>query len=303
MFSSGGGPSRWRGIPQFRWRGVGSVRGYIVHISHLFRCGYGVLRAGSWGTIGRMISESSNAVKVLLGLFLSLLLLPAARAELANGAIAAGNVPLAEESAPQQRPIKIFKYRDKNGVRSFSDRAPVGTRYEVIQFSCFACNPRSKLDWYTIPLQLDAFEYTINSEAQRYHVDPALVRAVIHAESAFKPGARSEKGALGLMQLMPDTARDMGVANPLSPEDNIRGGVRYLAWLLEKNSGNTTLATAAYNAGPGAVERYNGIPPYEETQTYVKRVKILHDRYKKALVTAATGHTTGYSPTGADMPL
>lgn len=75
----------------------------------------------------------------------------------------------------------------------------------------------------------------------------------------------------------------MGVADVLSPRENILGGVRYLAWLLEKNGGNTLLATAAYNAGPGAVERYNGIPPYEETQTYVKRVRILHNRYRLAL--------------------
>ena len=179
--------------------------------------------------------------------------------------------------------MKIYKYTNKSGVRSYSDRAPMGIKYEVFQFSCFACNPKSTVDWNNIPLQLDAFEYAINSNARKYRVDPALVRAVIHAESAFRPGARSNKGALGLMQLMPDTARDMGVVNAMSPEDNIRGGVRYLAWLLEQNSGNTLLATADYNAGPNAVKRYNGIPPFEETQTYVKRVKILHERYKKAL--------------------
>jgi soluble lytic murein transglycosylase-like protein len=200
------------------------------------------------------------------------------------GSAASESVPGAEMSAPRQQSIKIFKYRDKYGVRSFSDKAPVGKRYEVIRYSCFACSVQSTLDWHSIPLYLDAFEYTINSAAARYRVDPALVRAVIHAESAFKPGARSSKGALGLMQLMPDTARDMGVIDALSPQENIQGGVRYLAWLLEKTSGDTLLATAAYNAGPGAVERFNGIPPYEETQTYVKRVRILHDRYRKALL-------------------
>jgi len=164
-----------------------------------------------------------------------------------------------------------------------------GIQYEVMQFSCFACNPQSKVDWDNIPLQLSAFEYAINASAKKYRVDPALVRAVIHAESAFRPGARSNKGALGLMQLMPDTAKDMGVVNVMSPDENIQGGVRYLAWLLEQNSGNTMLATAAYNAGPGAVKRYNGIPPFEETQTYVKRVKVLHDRYKKALNKTFTG--------------
>ena len=166
----------------------------------------------------------------------------------------------------------------------------MGIKYEMVQFSCFACNPKSKVDWNNTALQLNAFEAAINMSAEKYRVDPALVRAVIHAESAFKPGARSKKGALGLMQLMPDTAKDMGVTNALVPEDNIQGGVRYLAWLLEENHGNTMLATAAYNAGPGAVKRHNGIPPYEETQTYVKRVKILHDRYKKALTKTFSGH-------------
>jgi len=186
--------------------------------------------------------------------------------------------------APTEKPaVKIFKYTNKSGVPSFSDRAPTGIAYEIVQLSCFACNPRSTINWDAIPLQLRSYDYAINSAAKKYRVDPALVRAVIHAESAFRPGARSKKGALGLMQLMPETAQDMGVANALAPEDNIFGGVRYLAMLLKQNHGNTALATAAYNAGPGAVKKYNGIPPYEETQTYVKRVKILHDRYKKAL--------------------
>ena len=223
----------------------------------------------------------------MLGIVVSLLLLCAAHAEADGGTTVPVNAPEAEVTAPRQPSIKIFKYRDKYGVRSFSDKAPVNTRYEVIQYSCFACNVQSRVDWGSIPLHLDAFEYAINAAATKYRVDPALVRAVIHAESAFKPAARSKKGALGLMQLMPDTAKDMGVVNALSPEENIRGGVRYLAWLLEKNSGDTLLATAAYNAGPGAVERFNGIPPYEETRTYVKRVKILHDRYRKALVVAS----------------
>ncbi len=186
------------------------------------------------------------------------------------------------QAEPEKPAMKIFKYTNKAGVRSYSDRAPTGISYEIMQLSCYACNVKSTLDWNRIPLYLNAYEDTINAAARKYRVDPALVRAVIHAESAFRPGAISKKGALGLMQLMPATARDMDVADAMEPQDNIFGGVRYLAWLLEQHNGNTTLATAAYNAGPGAVERHRGIPPYEETRTYVKRVKLLHERYKSA---------------------
>ena len=206
--------------------------------------------------------------------------------------VAADNQPVVltaeravNETSAQQPTIKVFKYTNRSGVPSFSDQAPSGTHYEVIHYrsTCYACNVNSSVDWTNTPLQLNAFRDTINAAAGKYDVDPALVRAVIHAESAFKPGAKSKMGALGLMQLMPATAKEMGVVDRLSPDENIHGGVRYLAQMLQRNSGNITLATAAYNAGPGAVKRHNGVPPYEETRTYVKRVKILHDRYKKAL--------------------
>jgi hypothetical protein len=118
----------------------------------------------------------------------------------------------------------------------------------------------------------------IESAAALHEVDPALVRAVIHAESAFNPYAVSPKGAQGLMQLMPATARMLGVQNSFSPESNIRGGTKYLAQLL-KRFGNEALAVAAYNAGEVPVTKYNGIPPYSETREYVRRVLKLKKQY------------------------
>lgn len=176
----------------------------------------------------------------------------------------------------------IYKYRRPDGVLTFTDQRPLHIRdYEVLRFDCYACKPGSTVDWYKTPLNRDAYRSDVARAAEQYGVDPALVRAVIHAESAFNSRALSNKGAMGLMQLMPQTARDLEVENALDPSQNINGGVRYLSALLKRYRGDVKLATAAYNAGPGAVQKYAGIPPYSETRAYVERVGILFSRYVK----------------------
>ncbi|WP_336366127.1 transglycosylase SLT domain-containing protein [Marinobacter sp. C2H3] len=173
----------------------------------------------------------------------------------------------------------VYRYRDENGVVSYSGLQPRTATFDVIRFQCYACDPDSPIDWHKTPLFVTPYKDEVRAAARTYQVDPALVRAVIHAESGFNPEAVSPRGAEGLMQLMPDTARELGVANALEAAENIRGGVRYLAQMLKRFDGDVRLATAAYNAGPGAVTRYKGVPPYAETQAYVKRVGILRDRY------------------------
>jgi soluble lytic murein transglycosylase-like protein len=134
----------------------------------------------------------------------------------------------------------------------------------------------------------------IDETSRRYGVDSALVHAVVRAESAFDHLAVSSAGARGLMQLMPTTASEVGVRNVFHPRDNLEGGVYYLRELLDRFSGNTRLALAAYNAGPGAVDSYGGIPPYDETREYVSRVfryrqEHLRRQLEARLLTKAVG--------------
>lgn len=127
----------------------------------------------------------------------------------------------------------------------------------------------------------DAYDSYIRASAARHGVDPALMKAMMHTESAFNPNARSPVGAQGLMQLMPATARRFKVSNPWSPADNIEGSAKYIAWLMRRFNNNVEHAIAGYNAGEGNVDKYGGIPPFKETRNYVKRVMSrYHTLYK-----------------------
>ena len=127
----------------------------------------------------------------------------------------------------------------------------------------------------------NSYDSYILASAQRHGVDPGLMKAMMHTESAFNPNARSPVGAQGLMQLMPATARRFKVSNPWSPADNIEGSAKYIAWLMRRFNNNVEFAVAGYNAGEGNVDKYNGIPPFKETRNYVKSVMSrYHSLYK-----------------------
>ena len=202
-----------------------------------------------------------------------------------DGRIEYTNIPAGEaqqRQATRPQGETLYRYRNNEGVLVFTDQKPFQVHnVETLRFDCYACQMQTSINWHTTPLNLTAYSDTIKQAAAEYKIPTAYIRAIMHAESHFQPNARSSQGAVGLMQLMPETASDLGVNNRLDPQQNIMGGTRYLAALLQRYSNNFKLAAAAYNAGPGAVARYSGIPPYAETQTYVERVSILADRYAK----------------------
>ncbi|MCW8834471.1 MAG: lytic transglycosylase domain-containing protein [Colwellia sp.] len=179
--------------------------------------------------------------------------------------------------------MRVYKYKSAKGVTSFSDIEPLNTDFKEVRVGCYACDLDSHIDWHNAKLYLRQYHQDILAAARRHNVEPAFIRAIIHAESHFNVNAISKQGAQGLMQLMPDTAKALGVNNAFIAKQNINGGVKHLSTLLKKYQGDKRLVTAAYNAGEGAVKKYAGIPPFAETKVYVERVAILHKRYKKAI--------------------
>ena len=179
-------------------------------------------------------------------------------------------------------PVLVYQYKDSKGITVFTDKAPAGTRFLLRKYDCLACRVQAQLDWTTTPLFLTEYQPQIQQAARLQQLDPALLRAVIHAESGFNPKARSASGALGLMQIMPATARELGVADSLNVAENIQAGAAYLKQQLQRFPNQLGHALAAYNAGPETVRQYQGVPPYTETQRYVSRVQLLLQRYRSA---------------------
>ena len=178
-----------------------------------------------------------------------------------DGAVHYTNAPTTVQSTP----VNLPPLTQVNFQKYF----PIYRGYQPAVFS-----PLSNLTNQT------AYDPHIKLTCRLYGLDCNLVKAVIRAESGFNPAAISPKGAMGLMQLMPGTSRDLGVVNPFDPQQNIDGGARYLRMMLDRFNNNTALALAAYNAGPEAVAKHGGIPPIDETQIYVKTVMDFYERYR-----------------------
>ena len=187
-------------------------------------------------------------------------------------------------SGLQSVAAEVYKFTDKDGITHYTNVRPDGQqKVKTFSFPCYASDPScNQLDWEKIPLDRGAFDEAIQLAAEVHTVDDALIRAIIHAESAYQPEALSPKGAQGLMQLMPATQAELEIVDVFDPVSNIEGGTRYLSGLLDQFDQNVELAAAAYNAGPGAVTKYGGIPPYKETKEYVRRIKILYRRYRSS---------------------
>lgn len=176
---------------------------------------------------------------------------------------------------------QIYMYKDSNGSTLLTNRKSADRSLTKVKVTYYPdSNIHSYRNWGNSEASVlpsysrnkNAFDHIIQQAAQQHGVSEGLIKAVMHTESGFNVNARSPVGAQGLMQLMPATARRFNVSNAYDPQENIMAGAKYLAWLLKRFNGNTTLALAGYNSGEGNVAKYGGVPPFRETQDYVRRV-------------------------------
>jgi len=193
-----------------------------------------------------------------------------------------GTIGFLNTAVPSYAGQTIYQFKDDNGTTLLTNKKKAeynhlkvikATYYpdsNIHSYSNWGASEASVLPSYSS--NKNAFDQMIRQAAQQHGVSEGLIKAVMHTESGFNINARSPVGAQGLMQLMPATARRFNVSNAYDPQQNIFGGARYLSWLLKRFNGNTQLAIAAYNAGEGNIDKYGGIPPFRETQDYVRRV-------------------------------
>ncbi|NWK73912.1 lytic transglycosylase domain-containing protein [Acinetobacter cumulans] len=204
---------------------------------------------------------------------------------------------------------KIYIYKDKQGSTLLTNRQSADkslTKVKVTYYpdsnihtyNNWGSNESSVLPSYS--RNKNAFDHIIKQAAQQHGVSEGLIKAVMHTESGFNVNARSPVGAQGLMQLMPATARRFNVSNAYDPFQNIMAGARYLAWLTKRFNGNTSLVLAGYNAGEGNVQKYGGVPPFRETQDYVRRVTSRYNNlYANGASTISDYNTSTASNSGA----
>lgn len=202
----------------------------------------------------------------------------------------------------------IYQLRDSNGTTLLTNKQ---SRYSNLKVEKKTYYPDSNIHSYSnwgasessvLPSysrNKNAFDHIIRQAAQTHGVSEGLIKAVMHTESGFNVNARSPVGAQGLMQLMPATARRFNVSNAYDPQQNINAGAKYLAWLMKRFNGNTSLALAGYNAGEGNVQKYGGIPPFRETQDYVRRVSSRYSNLYAGGINISVGSNS--TPTNAQV--
>ncbi|WP_171551426.1 lytic transglycosylase domain-containing protein [Acinetobacter sp. Ac_5812] len=204
--------------------------------------------------------------------------------------------------APSYAGQTIYQFKDNNGTTLLTNKKKAEySHLKVVKATYYPdSNIHSYSNWGTSEASVlpsysrnkNAFDPLIRQAAQQHGVSEGLIKAVMHTESGFNINARSPVGAQGLMQLMPATARRFNVNNAYDPQQNIFAGAKYLSWLLKRFNGNTQLAIAAYNAGEGNVDKYGGIPPFRETQDYVRRVTSRYQNLYASSIGSSSSSTT-----------